>query len=250
MNDRVFMVVMMLGAILSLIEAADAQTGAEPVALSIRLRAPDGSPLAGEPVALQRLPDEEAVLPACTTDAQGMCTWYVGRALYQVLFDQPLDEVSALALAEGGLRGFGLTVGAIPVTYHFTLHSDDHVYFDASPEAARPAPIIPTLDLLHGGIKPTPSPEKTVEPEPTNAPLAEHSSAGGDGVGEGDVESTPDGTERPDAGWRWRLVLLVGLGVAMGGGLHLLRLHSGQARGRRRKSQAARRADKTEDSRA
>lgn len=250
MNGRVFMVMMALTASLVLIQAAGAQTGNEPVALSIRLRAADGSPVAGESVTLQRLPDEEPILPACTTDAQGTCTWYVGRGLYQVLFERPLDEVSALALAEGGLHGFGLTVGEAPIAYHFILHNDGRVYFDAAPEAARPAPIIPTLDLLHGGAEPTLDPEATLAPEPTEAPVVEQLPLDSDWVDEDNVTQPPAKNDETGSGQHWRLVLLVGLGLALGGGVHLLRHRPERGRKRRQERQTTGLADKTEDPRA
>ena len=57
--------------------------------LRIRLRYSDGVPVTDESVILQRLPEEESVLPAlrqaqgenCFTDTNGMCTWNVGRGL-------------------------------------------------------------------------------------------------------------------------------------------------------------------------
>ena len=134
-------------------DVARAQEGGG-VDLRIRLRASDGSAVVDEPVVLQRLPDEEDIAPACRTDTEGICTWRVRRGLYQLLFDRPLDAVSALAVAEGGLRGLGVTVGDATITYHFTFHSDGRVYFDAAPEAAVPVPIIPESDELHGGVEP------------------------------------------------------------------------------------------------
>lgn len=250
MNSRVFMVMMALSAVLLLIKAANAQTAGELVALSIHLRSGDGSPVVGELVTLQRLPDEEPVLPMCTSDAQGTCTWHVRRGLYQVLFERPLDEVSALALAEGGLHGFGLTVGEAPIAYHFTLHNDGHVYFDAAPEAASPAPVIPTLDLLHGGVEPTPSLAETLEPEPTDGQVVEQLPLDSDGVDEDNVTQPPAKNDETGSGQRWRLVLLVGLGLVIGGGVYLLRHRPEWGRKRRQERQATGLADKTEDSRA
>lgn len=227
-RERFLAIVIGLYLLLAPAEWALAREPAETVALSVRLRAADGSPVVGEAVSLQRLPDEEPVLPECTTDVRGMCTWHVGRGLYQVLFERPLDEVSALAVAEGGLRGFGLTVGERAVsegqiTYHFTFHTDGHVYFDGAPEAVVPAPIIPTLELLHGGIAPTSTPETTVAPEPAETE-PDGNQADGDGTNSPAVEK-----EGP-TGRRWRLLLLIALGMTAGGGLHLLS---------RRKSRAA-----------
>jgi hypothetical protein len=204
-----------------------AQVPEETVALSVRLRAVDGSPVVGEPVSLQRLPDEEPVLPECTTDTRGMCTWHVGRGLYQVLFSRPLDDVSALALAEGGLRGFGLTVGERAVsegqiTYHFTFHTDGRVYFDAAPEAATPAPIIPTPELLHGGIAPTSTPEATMTPEP-----AETEPDGN--RADSNSTNSPAAEKGEPTGRGWRLLLLIALGTTAGGGLHLWSRRKNQA---------------------
>jgi hypothetical protein len=184
--------------------------------LQIRLRYSDGTAVMGERIILQRLPEEEPVLPAprqapgdkCTTDANGECAWIVGRGLYQVLFTRPLDDISALAVAEGGLRGFGVTVGDTSITYYFTFHSDGRVYFDAAPEAAVPSPIIPVGDVLHGGTAPTPTmtviEDEPVEETPTPEPT-----------------STPDTSARTTSGSLWHLVLFITSGLVIGSGLHL-----------------------------
>lgn len=196
-----------------------AQTSSD-VQLQIRVRHSDGTAVTGETLILQRLPEEEPITPAlwqaqgdkCETNADGACTWYVGRGLYQVLFTRPLDDVSALAVAEGGLRGFGITVGDEDIVYHFTFHSDGRVYFDAAPEAAVPSPIIPVGDILHGGISPTstPSPKSTeridVTTRPSSDPIA------------------PEGAANPTSGNSWRVFLFIGGGLVIGGGLHFLRL--------------------------
>jgi len=219
-----FRVLTLLTALVVFMTAAGEMSGqvaGGTVTLTVRLRAVDGEPMAGEPVVLQRLPDEEARWPACRTDSTGTCSWQVTRGLYQVLFERPLDGVSALALAEGGLRGFGLTVGDEDITYHFTLQDDSRIYFDAAPEAARPAPIIPTPALLQGDVAPTATPgaQSTDAPEPVTAP--EESGMGGDA---GDAEAAADQTP-------WQLVLYLALGLTAGGGLHLV--------SRRRKRPAA-----------
>ncbi len=174
--------------------------------LQIKVRDYTGTAVSGETVTLERLPEEEPILPTCTTDTNGICTWYVGRGLYQVVFSHPLDKVSALALAEGGLRGFGLTVGEADVTYHFTFHNDDHVYFDASPDLPVPSPIIPSLLALQGGAVPTPAlsqvgvaitnPTATA----TNHPLKTAESA----------QPSP-----------WPTLSFVLSGILLGGGLHI-----------------------------
>lgn len=193
-----------------LVGIVEAQT-TDHTRLQIRLRYSDGTAVVGETVILERLPEEE---PApCVTDRHGECAWTVGRGLYQVLFERPLDDISALAVAEGGLRGLGITVGDedignASIAYHFTFHSDGRVYFDAAPEAAAPSPIIPVGDTLHGGTVPTPTltvtrdepVEETPTPEPTN---------------------TPDTAVDPASGNSWRLILFIGGGLVIGGGLHL-----------------------------
>ena len=189
------------------------------VPLQIQLRYSDGLAVSDEPILLQRLPDLQEM--ACTTDHNGRCIWTVERGLYQVIFSQSLDSISSLAVAEGGLDGFGLTVGDTPITYHFTFHHDAHVYFDAAPEAAVPDPIIPTGDSLHGGIMPT-AVSTTVaiaavtppseDGAPSQAmPLAHDEAA---------TTATLAGDDHP-ANPFWRLLLVVILGLALGGGLHL-----------------------------
>lgn len=186
---------------------AQAQTSRDSQ-LQIRLRHSNGTAVVGETIILQRLPEEKPITPNCTTNTNGECVWYVGRGLYQVLFERPLDNISSLAVAEGGLRGLGVTVGEENIAYHFTFHSDGRVYFDAAPEAAIPSPIIPIGEMLHGGIASTPVPvgvddelvEETATPEPTNI---------------------PDTTARTISGSSWRLILFIGGGLVIGGGLHL-----------------------------
>lgn len=211
-NGRIFVAVMVVAMALSLIQRAGAQTESDLVALTIRLRAPNGDPVEGEAVTLQRLPTEEIVPPVCTTDEEGTCTWYAGRGLYQLLFERPLDDVSALALAEGGLRGFGLTVGEAAITYHFTLHSDHLIYFDAAPEAPVPAPIIPTLDPMHRVTQANTSDLTTATPAvtPAGSPHPEENEA-----------AQPEEAEQPARAARWRLLLLAGTGLMAGSGLHL-----------------------------
>ena len=193
---------------------AEAQSAGD-TRLQIRLRASDGTAVVGETVILERLPEEGPVSPAlrqvqgdnCITDTYGECTWTVGRGLYQVLFTRPLDDISTLAVAEGGLRGLGITVGDEDITYHFTFHSDGRVYFDAASEAAVPSPIIPEGEALHGGTAPTPVltvvNDELVEETPTPEPT-----------------STPDTTARSASGGSWRLILFIGGGLVIGGSFH------------------------------
>ncbi len=125
----------------------------EAVTLTIQLRATDGTPLVGEPVLLEQLPDAAAMEPACITQNDGTCQWFVLPGLYQVRFPAyTLDDISTLALAEGGLSGLGITVGESAIRYAFTVQADDHVYFDATPDAAAPTPRLPTKTGLSGGV--------------------------------------------------------------------------------------------------
>lgn len=173
--------------------------------LQIWLRASDGAAVAGETIILERLPEAEPY-PACTTDVHGQCAWRVERGLYQVLFARPLDDISTLAVAEGGLRGLGVTVGDTSIAYHFTFHSDGRVYFDAAPEAAVPSPIIPVGHGLQGGVAPTPTPEQRDDVKAT--PLPE--------------PAAQDESLTRETGNSWRLLLFLGGGLVIGGGLHLL----------------------------
>lgn len=187
---------------LSVIAGAISAQADETVRLEIRLRDAGGTAVTGESVILERLPEEEPI--ACLTGSDGACAWQVGRGLYQVLLDRSLDQVSALALAEGGLRGFGVTVGSEDITYHFTFHSDGNAYFDGAPDAAVPAPLIPSLHALQGGVAPTPvlpvmGTDATPMPLPTGS---------------------PDTAVAPSTGQSYRLLLFIALGLAAGGGLH------------------------------
>lgn len=192
---------------------AEAQTIGD-TRLQIRLRASDGTAVVGETVILERLPEEAPILPQCTTTAQGECTWYVGSGLYQVLFTRPLDNISALAVAEGGLRGLGVTVGDedigdASIAYHFTFHSDGRVYFDAAPEAAVPSPIIPVGHMLQGGIAPAPTPspqpEQPVDVTTTRLP---------------ELTVPEDSAASSTSSNSWRLILFIGGGLVIGGGFH------------------------------
>lgn len=204
-NRMVWMMLVLTGWLIVWTEGAFAQASGE-LDLRIRLRASDGTAVAGETVILERLPEAEPY-PACITDNHGQCAWRVGRGLYQVLFARPLDDISALAVAEGGLRGLGVTVGDSSIVYHFTFHSDGRVYFDAAPEAAVPSPIIPVGELLHGGIVPTSRPSdsegKPAAETPTPAPT-----------------KASDATTGPTFSGPWRLLLFIGGGLVIGGGFH------------------------------
>ncbi len=203
---RLFRLWVMLGCCWFISEVSSSQTTLAQetgfVSLTIQLRYSDGSAVSDEPVVLQRLPDFEPTLPACRTDGKGRCTWSVTPGLYQLQFDRPLDEISALALAEGGLSGMGITVGEAAIIYHLTFHHDGRVYFDAAPEADIPQPIIPTGQMLQGGVpQSTPLPADAA-PEPAMAPTAPATSPA--------AEETA-----------WHLLLYVGGGILVGLTLYL-----------------------------
>lgn len=179
-------------------------------AVHISLRLADGSAVVGEAVILERLPEGEAVMPACTTDAFGRCTWYTGRGLYQVIFTRPLDDISLLAVAEGGLQGLGITVGEADITYHFTFHTDGRVYFDTTPDTARPTPFIPVGDTLQGGVAPT---SVATDLAPT-ATTPSTSTITGEPTPTLDT-AVPQAMTRP-----WRLLLFIATGLVLGGGFH------------------------------
>ncbi|MEI2609560.1 MAG: hypothetical protein V9G20_13105 [Candidatus Promineifilaceae bacterium] len=142
------------------------------VSLTIQLRASDGKPLAGEPIILEQLPDAAAIQPACQTDQNGLCTWFVAPDLYQVQFlAYELDDISALALAEGGLSGLGITVGQAAIRYAFTVQADGHVYFDATPDAAAPTPRLPPQTGLSGGAVFSSVVDLVMQPATTATPV-------------------------------------------------------------------------------
>lgn len=201
---RVWAILWLLWPLAVVAQSSGRFQSADAVSLRIRLRYDDGTAVVGEPVTLQRLPEETVVSPDCVTDDDGSCVWWVGRGVYQVLFSRPLDELSALAVAEGGLRGLGVTVGDAPIIYHFTFHEDDRVYFDAAPDAAVPAPIIPIADARHGGVL---SPQEIpTAPTPLISPT-----------------TAPDTAVTFAApGNFWRLALFVAGGLLLGGGYFLI----------------------------
>lgn len=236
LSRLILMVTLMAGLTVSLAPLSAQQPDAA-VSLTVQLRAADGAAVVGEMVTLQQLPEGVNVAPVCTTDALGVCTWYVERGLYQALFARPLDEVSALALAEGGLRGFGLTVGEEEITYHFTLHSDGRVYFDAAPDAAIPVPIIPTAEHLHGGAQGAATPQATgTSPATKEAALVASDEMDADDGAVEDSAPVVQADESKSSAGAWRFLALAATGLIAGSGLHWW----AQRRGRRRADAGAR----------
>lgn len=142
------------------------------VPVTIIIRTADGAPVVDEAVRLIHQPS--LTTETAVTDTGGQCLFHVPRGLYEVAFTSRLDAVSALAVAEGGLHGFGITVGEAAITYHFTFQADGHVYFDDTPEAATPSPIKAQLADLHfiggaGQSTPTPLPPAAIADEAAQA---------------------------------------------------------------------------------
>ena len=184
----------------------------EETAVHASLRMADGTAVVGETVTLERLPEGNLILPSCFTDANGRCTWYVSRGLYQVLFTRPLDDISSLAVAEGGLQGLGITVGDEAITYHFTFHTDGRVYFDTTPEADRPTPFIPTEAIEQGSIRPTvtaSSPASLTATLPTTNTIPVAATPTLDTA----VANTPIKA--------WRVLIFIAVGLIIGGVIHL-----------------------------
>jgi hypothetical protein len=209
-------ILFVLGCFLAVVPSVRAQ-GRQVV---VRVRTGTGQPLGGEEISLLSSPDDEAVAPDCVTDGQGECAWSVGRGIYQVRFvNRNLDAVSALAVAEGGLAHLGITVGDEDIVYHFVLHRDGRIYFDKTPDAPLPSPIIPTLEDLHRHEEitaiDTPAPAIiSLEARSTQTAVAGPPSL---------VFEQPAETPVFDKGMpRRRLLLLIPIGLVLGLTLHLL----------------------------
>lgn len=225
------------------VTTVSAQTAAaEPVAVTVRLRTTTGAPLAGERLTLVSFHIEDGTERSdldstCLTDNAGRCRWDVAPGLYELLSDRPLDAVSRVALAEGGLRGHGLTVGNGPITYHFVVHSDTRLYFDGAPQAAIPQPIIPTADEAHGfdaalavetAAAAPPQPAATSQPAATLPPNDLSPLATPDDPAS--VATTNlSGETRSGVGKGWLVVIYIGLGLACGGTLHLVTRYGSRA---------------------
>lgn len=189
------------------------------VEVTVQLRDATGQPLTGESLTLATFLTDVNATMRCQTDADGRCRWAVEPGLYELLSARPLDAVSRLALAEGGLRGYGLTVGETPITYHFVLHSDTRLHFDAAPEAVQPQPIIPVADPdhTHGIAVPTepPIPPATASAEPTDARATPEETPWA-------IATTTRQTSTTGSQLSRILTVIgyIGLGLAVGGGLH------------------------------
>jgi len=186
--------------LLSSIWLAPPVLAGESVTLTIQLRAADGTPLMGESVILEQLPDAAAEGPECQTNQEGLCTWPVAPGLYQVRFPAyALDDLSALALAEGGLSGLGVTVGESAIRYAFTVQDDGHVYFDATPDAAAPTPRLPTQFGVSGGVVLSPAVSQVTEPQVTATSTQAEANALGTRLQPG-----------------WQMVIAIGGGIFLG----------------------------------
>ena len=111
-------------------------------------------------------------MPQNVTNTNGECTWLGDADCTRCYLRGPLDTVSALAVAEGGLRGFGVTVGDSPITYHFTFHGDGRVSTSMLPGSGCTISDHPVGETLHGGAAPTPVPtsEQRIDVTPTRLP--------------------------------------------------------------------------------
>ncbi len=205
--NRLFLIVLI--AIITLhFSQPDHLAAQTAVPVTIVIRTADGAPAIGEEVRLIHHPS--LTTETAVTNTGGQCLFHVPRGLYEVAFTPRLDAVSALAVAEGGLHGFGITVGDMAITYHFTFQADSRVYFDDTPEAATPSPIKPQLADLHfigGAGQPTPTPlplaaiadeaAQTMTPTPT-------------------VAATPGHTAVTDAGDNRFLQIISLIGITIG----------------------------------
>ncbi|MCB9444056.1 MAG: hypothetical protein H6669_07450 [Ardenticatenaceae bacterium] len=215
--------------------AAQGQGG---VAVTIRVRQADGAPLVGEKIMLVRPPEDEPVLPICTTGSNGECAWFVGRGLYTLHFETiRIDPISILGPAEAGLTGLSITVGDEDISYSFAIANENHIYFDQAPDAPIPEPFIPTLeDVQHDHYRPTP--EATPQPavsESTPGP-ATASPAGEDGNAPPDNRDQE--AEQFSRQWLWsrlRFLLVVLAGCLVGFALFMWQ----QRRQRRKEKRAA-----------
>ena len=180
------------------------------VPLEIHVRDAEGNSLAGEPIRIALSLSNSSTFEPCSSDANGSCRWDVGKGVYEVHWERSMDDLSVLTSAENGLSSFGVTVGNEPITYHFVLHTDSRIYFDAASDAAIPEPIIPTIDTIHLHA-PIESGVEVVEFSAENTPTPI-------------VEPTKQPVESKSRS-PWRILLLIIIGLFVGGGLHLWSQH-------------------------
>jgi len=186
------------------------------IPLEIRVRDAEGNPLAGEIVRIALSLSENSTFEPCFTNATGICGWNVNKGVYEVHWDRPMDDLSVLTSAENGLNSFGITVGDKPIAYHFVLHTDSRIYFDAAPNAAIPEPIIPTASMIHTH---TPIENWVGEAEFSAENTANTTQESADPLAE------TSGETRTDTNPLWRILLLIFVGLLIGGGLHLWSQH-------------------------
>lgn len=189
-------------------------------AVTIRLRAADGSPVVAEPLQLVTFAAESQAdtSATCQTNDEGICRWQVASGLYELLSKRPLDDLSRYAVAEGGLRGLGLTVGDAPITYTLTLQPDNHIYFDTASESPIPEPFIPTMANTH--LHGTPSVPSEIADTGEISQTVERAvviSAENTTI----LDSSVAETVASDSARSDRLLLLIGIGIGAGIGLAL-----------------------------
>ena len=129
------------------------------VLVTLQLRGSSGQEMDGVEITLLRPPENEYV-NSCTTAETGRCQVALSRGIYGVrVAHSELSAWNRLAVAEGGLGDLGITVGEEAITYALVIAADGFLYFDATPNADRPEPIIPTEEmvLVHWHLLPTPT---------------------------------------------------------------------------------------------
>lgn len=145
----------------------------QPQTVTVQLRMADGSPAVGIALRLLDFGEATALDSECVTDERGACVWNRPKGLYELLSDVPLDNLSRYAVAEGGLRGFGLTVGDESITYVLTVQLDGFIYFDTEPDFATPVPFVPNLLNTHFHGTPTVEERESAENPTLSLPAAE-----------------------------------------------------------------------------
>ena len=179
------------------------------VSVEVFVRDTNGAPLANEPIRIALSFSADTANRECLTDSTGRCQWEVESGIYELYWERWLDALSRQAAAENGLSTFGITVGDIPITYHFVLHSDNRIYFDAAPDAAIPDPIIPTEAMIfqHGRV------EGQAEGVRFSAEITPTLSADTTQITTLETSSNPT--------TMWRILLFILVGLLIGGTLHL-----------------------------